>query len=298
MKTKSYKRLIIAHYITALIVIILVTSSSCAFRRVTRNKDIPYMEYDSARSIPAQQLNIFSPRKPKDLKDVLIFIHGGSWKSGNKDLYNFLGNRMARKGILTVIISYPLNNVATYNEMAIASARAVKWMHNNIKDYGGDPEKIFVSGHSAGGHLAALIAIRNEYFDSVGIKSPLKGVILIDAAGLDMYGYLKEEQFQEGHYHLRTFTSKPAVWKEASPMYHVHPHMPPLLIFRGEKTYPSIIKSTERFVKAMKPYVPTPHYKVQKGKRHIPMILQFIWTWNPLYKEIIHFMEKNNGEPK
>ncbi len=62
LKTKSYKRLIIAHYITALIVIILVTSSSCAFRRVTRNKDIPYMEYDSARSIPAQQLNIFSPR--------------------------------------------------------------------------------------------------------------------------------------------------------------------------------------------------------------------------------------------
>jgi acetyl esterase/lipase len=253
------------------------------------------MKQDMVRSIPAQELNIFAPRKPKDLKDVFIFIHGGSWKSGNKNFYSFLGNRMARKGVVTVIINYPLNNVATYNEMAIASAKAVNWVHENIKTYGGNPDKIFISGHSAGGHLAALISIREEYFDSIGIKSPLKGTILIDAAGLDMYGYLKEEQFNKSHHHLTTFTSDPDTWKEASPLYHLHKGIPALLIYRGEKTYPSIIKSNEKFIDALKDYIPSPDYKVLKGKRHIPMITQFLWPWNPLYKEIINFMTGVKG---
>jgi pimeloyl-ACP methyl ester carboxylesterase len=94
---------------------------------------------------------------------------------------------MARKGVLTVIIEYPLSPEAQYQQMATASAKAVQWVKENIKGFGGDPDRIFVSGHSAGGHLAALISIRPEYFDSLSLPNPIKGLILIDAAGLDMY---------------------------------------------------------------------------------------------------------------
>jgi hypothetical protein len=69
-------------------------------------------------------------------------------------------------------------------------------------------------------------------------------------------------------------------------LYHLHTSMPPLLIYRGGNTYPSIEKSTERFVSALREYVPAPTYHVLKGKHHIPMITQFFWTWNPRYKEI------------
>jgi acetyl esterase/lipase len=275
-------------------VAILLSSTSCAFKSVSRNKNISYAEYDSARSIPVQKLNVFRPRKPKTPREVLVFIHGGSWRSGKKSLYSFLGNRFARKGIVCVIISYPLTPIGDFNDMAISSARAVKWVHNNIKTYGGDANKIFLSGHSAGGHLAALIAIREEYFDSVAMENPVKGVVLIDAAGLDMYGYLKEDKKPEGHSYLKTFTCNPAIWKEASPIYHLHDMMPPLLIYRGGKTYPSISKSTEKFVSALKAFVPTVNYKVQKEKKHVPMITQFFWITNPLYKEILKFMR----EPK
>jgi acetyl esterase/lipase len=137
------------------------------------------MTQDPARSIPAQTLNIFSPRKPVD-KNVLIFIHGGSWRSGDKKLYSFFGNRMARKGVVTVVIGYPLSPVGDYNDMAYASAISVKWVYENIERFGGDPDKIFISGHSAGGHLAALISVRGQYLDSVGMKSSIKGAILID----------------------------------------------------------------------------------------------------------------------
>jgi len=178
--------------------------SSCAFESIKRSKNIVYQEA-TAKS-EKQELNIFAPRKPAVLKDVFIFVHGGSWKSGKKSQYNFFGSRMARKDVVVAILDYPLSPKATYHDMAGAVANGVLWVSKNIQKYGGNPEKIFISGHSAGGHLAALVAVRKEYFDSLGTTSPIKGLVLIDAAGMDMYGYLKEEKFPDDHSYLNTFT--------------------------------------------------------------------------------------------
>jgi acetyl esterase/lipase len=267
--------------------------TSCSFRGVNRSKDITYLEDQQITSVQEQSLNVFSPKRSKELNDVFVFIHGGNWNSGRKGIYSFFGNRMARKGVVTVIIDYPLSPEATYEEMALSSARAVSWIHENIQNYGGDPDKIFVSGHSAGGHLAALIAVRDEYFSSAGKVNPIKGAIMIDAAGLDMYGYLQERNYPDDNTYIKTFTNDPDTWKEASPMYHLYTGMPPFLIYRGGKTYNSIIKSNEKFVYTLDNYVDTVNYTVQEGKKHVPMITQFIWTWNSNYKEILEFMESN-----
>jgi len=274
-------------------VALLIGTASCSFRGVKRAKNISYLEEGLIESVPEQNLNIFSPRRSNELKDVFVFIHGGNWNSGRKEIYSFLGNRMARKGVVTVIIDYPLSPEATYKEMGLASARAVTWIHENIQNYGGDPDKIFVSGHSAGGHLAALIAVRDEYFSPAGKVNPIKGAIMIDAAGLDMYGYLKESNYPEDNTYIQTFTNDPVIWKEASPMYHLYKGMPPFLIFRGGRTYQSIINSNEKFVNTLEAYVESVTYKVQERKKHVPMITQFIWTWNSNYKEILEFMRSN-----
>lgn len=282
-------------FTTLFFVLLMISLSGCAFKRISRSKDITYLEADPALATAQKQLNIFAPRKPAAPKPVFVFIHGGNWNSGKKSIYNYLGSRMARKGVVAVTIDYPLSPQANYNEMATAAAKAVKWVKENIDQYGGNPDKIYVSGHSAGGHLAALISIRNEYFDSLNIQNPIKGAIMIDAAGLDMWGYLKEKKYEEGHTYLKTFTADPDNWKAASPLYHLHPGMPPFLIYRGEETYSSIIKSNEKFVKALDAFTDNPHYHVQEGKKHIPMITQFFWSWNPLYDEIISFMQAEKG---
>ena len=268
--------------------------SGCAFKAIKRNKNITYLPENAAANRPAQTLNVFAPAKNNGSTDVLIFVHGGSWNSGRKEIYNFFGTRWARKNVLTVIVDYPKSPKANYDEMALDVAKAVKWVKENIASYGGNPDRIFISGHSAGGHLAALVAIKKDYFLRAGIANPLKGIILIDAAGLDMYGYLEEENFEPGNTYLNTFTNDPKIWKEASPMYHLHNDMPPMLIYRGGKTYPSIEVSNEKFVTALKAYVPQPAYHILKGKRHIPMILQFFNTSNGRYKEIIEFMKSQH----
>lgn len=265
---------------------------SCAFKSINRSKNITYLPADETANKSAQTLNVFAPKKSLQLKEVLIFVYGGSWNSGKKELYSFFGTRWARKDVVTVVVDYPKSPKAGYDEMAIDVAKAVKWVKENIKNYRGNPDKIFISGHSAGGHLAALVAIKKEYFSRVGIANPLKGIILIDAAGLDMYGYLKSENFEPGNTYLNTFSNDPKIWKEASPIYFLHKDMSPMLIYRGSKTYPSIETSNEKFVTALKAFVPQPNYTILNGKKHVPMITQFFNTGNDRYKEMKAFMQK------
>ena len=206
-------------------------------------------------------------------------------------MYSFLGSRLARKNVVAVIINYPLSPEANYKDMAMASAGSVKWVKENIEKYGGDPDKIFISGHSAGGHLAALISVDNKYFDSLKIINPIKGTILIDAAGLDMYNYLKKENLPAGDTYLTTFTNDPDQWKDATPIYYLNKNIPPMLIYRGGRTYPSIIESNEKYLSEVKKIAPHTEYHIQQKKKHVPMIFQYLNSYNVHYKEIINFMK-------
>jgi acetyl esterase/lipase len=278
----------------SLIVLVLFSFSSCTPKRVTRTKNVIYLKADSTTKKAEQALNVFSPHKNAGSKAVFIFIHGGTWNSGKKETYSFLGNRMARKNVVTVIIDYPKSPSADYDEMAIDATKAVKWVKENIQQYGGDPGKIFISGHSAGGHLAALITVREDYFEKEGMVSPIKGAILIDAAGLDMYSYLKEENFSGDNTFLQTFTTDSVNWKKASPLFHLHKGMPPMLIYVGGKTYPSIRVSNEKLLADLKSLDYDPTFYLLKSKKHKPMIKQFIYSGSHRYKEIIAFMGNAN----
>ena len=269
----------------------MFSTAGCAFKSVHRTKHIVYNSTDTG--YPTQELNIFAPSKKNKLKPVFIFLYGGSWNSGNKKLYSYFGSRMARKDIVTVIPDYPKSPKAGYNEMAEDIAAAVKWVKENITAYGGDSNRIFISGHSAGGHLAALVSIKEDYFQKQGIPNPIKGLILIDAAGLDMYGYLKAENFAEGNTYLNTFSDNAATWKDASPIYFLHNSMPPMLIYQGGKTYPSISSGNQKFTDSLKKYDVKFSYHILPGKKHVPMIAQFFNPYNKSYKEIVSFMKEN-----
>ncbi len=272
---------------------LLILLQGCAFQTISRIKNLTYLEADSTKSLPEKQLNVFAPKGAKDLP-VLIFIHGGSWKSGNKEIYDFLGSRMARKEVVTVIIDYPLAPANQIQSMELAAVQSVIWTRKNIEKYGGDPNQIFISGHSAGGHLAALMATKEDDFLLSEMENPLKGAILIDPAGLDMHWFLQETKgTDEGDKYLGAFTEDPEVWKAASPIYFLEGQNMPILIMEGENTYPGIRLTVDRFRKEAEKNGVELDYEYYKKKKHIPMITQFFWTYNRGYKEVLDFMEEN-----
>ena len=266
-------------------------TTSCAVRKTAS------VTYQAATSqFPEQQLDVYAPRKVKSPRPVLVFIHGGNWNSGHKKQYWPMGRNFARKGVVTVVIDYPLSPAANYDDMAKASAKAVQWTVENIGKYGGDTSRLFLSGHSAGGHLAALIGMDDAYFKALGMKNPTTGLVLVDAAGLDMYGYLLEKKYDADNTYIKTFTNDPKEWKKASPMYHIGKNMPPMLIYRGGETYESIIKGTNAFMDDYRKFVPNPRYQVLEGKKHVPMIVQFFFPWNRHFPEIVEFMPEGGKQ--
>lgn len=266
--------------------------SSCAFRRISRHKGIVYQS--AQQKIPPQKLNVFAPRihKGDSLRDVLVFIHGGNWIHGKKELYNWFGSRWARKGVVTIVIDYPLSPAADYRTMTADAATSIAWAKSHIQEYGGNPNRIFVSGHSAGGQLAALIAIDNSWWTPLNIPNPIKGVVLIDAAGIDMYGFLKRGGLKDQPTYIQTFTSSEAEWKRASPLYQLHEGMPPILIYQGGNTFPSIAKGNEKLVAALKGVNARFSFEILPGKKHVPMITQFFNTSSKRYKEMLRFMRQ------
>jgi acetyl esterase/lipase len=235
-------------------------------------------------------LNIFAPKKAENAP-VLIFIHGGSWNKGRKEIYDFMGSRLARRGVVTVIIDYPLAPAYQLPAMEKASVLSVKWVKEHIELYGGDPNNIFISGHSAGGHLAALAAIKKEPWNEIGMDNPLKGAILNDPAGLDWYWFLterKEKYNAEDNYDA--FTSDPQVWKAYSPIYFLDGKEIPLLIMEGGKTYPGIRLTVDRFRKEAEEKGTDLTYSFYPKSKHIPMITQYFWTWSKGYEDVLVFM--------
>jgi acetyl esterase/lipase len=217
-----------------------------------------------------------------------MFIHGGSWNSGSKNLYSFIGRRLAKQGVVAVIINYRLAPTVQVPAMADDCARAAGWVVQHIADYGGDPNRLFVMGHSAGGGLAALLATDNSLLARRGLAhNPIRGAILDDPAGLDMYDYLQKMQYPGDEQYLVPFGREPAVWKDVSPMYHVGAGSPPFLLFVGGETYPSISSSSEKFRQRLRALGREPQFTVLPGKKHIPMVLQLYWQHNLIYRELL-----------
>jgi len=259
-----------------------------ASRRVA---DIAYKpasdpSFDSERN----RLDVYQPKTPAAPRPVVLFIHGGSWNSGGKNdiLYKAIGRRLARQGFVGVVISYRLAPRVLVPAQADDCAAALAWTVQHAAEYGGDPQRIILMGHSAGGGLAALLATGS---DTLLMKHGLgprvaHAVLLDDPAGLDMLDYLTKMEYPNDEQYLVPFSKDPLVWRQASALYHLQAGMPPYSLYIGGNTYPSIQKSSEKFRQRLVALGAAPKYVVEPGKKHIPMVLQLLSEKNELYQEL------------
>jgi acetyl esterase/lipase len=138
----------------------------------TIRHDIPF------GSDPAQKLDIYIPDGLTKPAPVLIFFFGGSWQDGDKDGYRWVGQTFASHGIVTVIANYRLYPPALYPSFVEDGALALRYVHNEIAKDGGDPGRVFVSGHSAGAYNAIMLAANPKFVrDAGGDLSWIRGAI-------------------------------------------------------------------------------------------------------------------------
>lgn len=170
---------------------------------------------------------------------VLVFVHGGGWNEGDKDLrvggldvYGNIGRFYASEGIDTAVINYRLQPKVTWREQVDDVAEAVAWVRAHIAERGGDPDRIFVMGHSAGAQLAAHVALNQGVQEKAGIPhDAIDGLIVADGAALDL---LDEPTYQteDPHYYEKRFGPRTdrAEWAAASPVTSADDADPPTLV--------------------------------------------------------------------
>lgn len=247
-------------------------------------KDISYTKNNNGKDV---KLNIFTPKNIKGKNyPVLIFVYGGNWNTGNKNKYNLLGKNFARKNMVVVIPDYTLSPDADVDEMTKEIAAAIQFTKANAKKYHGDLDQIFISGHSAGGQLASSAVMNPKY--SIPEKT-ISGIILIDAAGIDMKNYLEKYPPTAADNYNVTWSKDPEKWKQASSIYFINEKTPPFLIYLGKKTYPSITVANKNFLKALHPFQPEVK-PIMLNKKHVPMILQYFLPWSKRLDEAGAFM--------
>ncbi|MGB7034270.1 MAG: alpha/beta hydrolase [Xanthobacteraceae bacterium] len=100
---------------------------------------------------------------------VVVFFYGGSWQSGHKETYLFVAAALARHGYVTIVPDYRVYPEVRYPDFLEDGARAVRWAKDNAARFGGDPEKLFVMGHSAGAYIAAMLALDGRWLKKVNL---------------------------------------------------------------------------------------------------------------------------------
>lgn len=118
------------------------------------------------------RVDVYQPSTPPSRPlPVIIFWHGGGWVDGNKTFYRFVGAALAQLGYVTVLPNYRVYPEVRFPAFLDDAARAVLWVQQHAAEYGGDPHRIVLMGHSAGAHMAAMLAVNHSYLEHAGANT-------------------------------------------------------------------------------------------------------------------------------
>lgn len=194
---------------------------------------------------PYQRLSIF--RAPEPDGRVLVFWHGGGWTSGYREWVHFNAPPFTAAGVTFVAPGYRLAPQHIFPDGYEDCMRAVAWVCNHIAAYGGDARKVFVGGHSAGGHYAALLAVRRDWQARVDLPpDALRGALPV--SGTYWFGEASGLSMRPRFLGPETLDNRNET--EASPLRSLQPPLPAFLLFHGADDFPHLSRQAEVFEQA------------------------------------------------
>lgn len=154
--------------------LLLLALSACSPVKLL-NALTPDSTFDKTAGIaygddPRQKLDVYVPRHALPDAPVVVFFYGGSWNSGAREDYNFVGEALASRGIVAVVADYRLYPQVRYPLFLQDGARAVAWTKAHIREFSGNPQRLYLMGHSSGGYNAAMLALDGDLLAAAGMS--------------------------------------------------------------------------------------------------------------------------------
>jgi len=185
-------------------------------------RDVPYAPG------PRHSLDVYFPKGASRGRPTLVFFYGGGWDSGSKADYAWAGRALAGQGYVTVVPDYGIYPKTVWPGFLRDSAEAVRWAHDHAGDYGGDPAKLVVMGHSAGAYNAVEMAVDRRWLTSVGLDPDRDILAVVGLSG--PYDFLPLHSTE-----LKTIFGSENQQRDAQPINHVDGRAAPMLLATGDR---------------------------------------------------------------
>ncbi len=235
--------------------------------------------------LPRHRLDIYTPLSTDSDAPVVVFFYGGSWQSGRRQDYRFIGQALSAQGFVTVIPDYRLYPEVRFPAFLHDGAAACAWVKEHIGGYGGSPDFLFVMGHSAGAYIAAMLALDGRYLQQRQLFPPdLRG--FIGLAGPYDFLPLKQRDL------IEIFGGSEGI-PETQPINFVSPAAPPALLLHGATDRIVWADNTRRLAARWRQVgrpvkeIIYPHYK------HLTILLylaSFLQEGEPVIQDIRQFV--------
>lgn len=213
--------------VTLLVLVLALVSQGVAASSGTILEDLAYGPQ------PQQQMDVYLPETSASLSPVLLMVHGGGWRfgdKGNRAVWLNKRNRWVPRGWVLVSVNYPMLPEARPDQQRQSLALALAAVAQRAPGWHADPDRIVLMGHSAGAHLVALLATATEG------ATPIRGAVLLDSAALNLPVLMSSRHL--GLYD-RAFGSDPEYWRANSAFHALHPGTPPLLLVCSSERHDS-----------------------------------------------------------
>ena len=266
-------------------------------------KEFPYQYIGEQKNISycktkerELKLDVFSPKeKSNNKRTAILFIHGGGWRSGNKAMHYPLLQQLASLGYVCITPEYRLSTEALYPAAIHDIKSAIRWVRKNAAIYNIDVNKIAVSGHSAGGELAAFMGATNgmKQFEGGGcytnVSSKVNAVIDLDGTLAFIHPESGEGDDSKRisaatHWFGYSKTENPDLWKQAAPLTHVGKHTPPTQFINSGVA--RMHAGREDFVAVLKQHKIYSETKTFEGSPHSFLL------FNPWFDTTVVYMDK------
>lgn len=240
---------------------------------------------------PRHRLDVYAPEQRGSAAPVVFFIYGGGWSRGNRSEYEFVGRALASRGFVTVIADYRLVPEVRYPGFIEDSARALRWVQDNIANYGGDPNRLFLAGHSAGAYNAVMLALDPSFRQEYGVTMPILAVGALSGP----YDFYPFEYFEV----QEAFGQAPNP-EGTQPINLITAEAPPMYLATGTSDPIVRMQNTERFadrLRAQGVWVTTQYYD---GFGHMEPVIAMgaLWRWRmPVLDDVTGFFQRFGAFP-
>lgn len=245
------------------------------------------VEFNATRAL---SLDVYRPRPATTGAPVVVFFYGGTWRDGSRSYYRFVGEALSRHGVLVVIPDYRKSPAHIFPTFMEDAAEAAAWARSHAAEFGGDPSRVHLMGHSAGAHMAALLATDARYLKHHGLE-PRDFASVIGMSG--PYDFLPSTEPL-----VKKAFGQPADWSLTQPLHFVDGDEPPFLLLHGGSDYRVKPVHSRRLAARLRAAGAPVTMRIIRNTGHVAVVNGFVSPrYSPVLRQTLDWIAAESSSP-